>query len=281
MEDQWDKQAAAMEHIHSQYGNHGWKVYPPWGPTGVGWWLDDPAIADPFIAKAKELGDPIVCAHKGFPLPTFDAVHADPKDVGPAAVNHPDVKFVIYHSAFETGVPEGPYDPAGGGVNRLVKTVTDHDLKGKNVYAEMGSAWVLSMNDPVLAQHYVGKLLKYVGEDNVLWGSECVWFGSPQPQIEAFRRLEISCEFQEKYGYPALTRARKEKIFGLNAARLYKVDPKATRQAVDKSKLAYWKGELDGELGGRRWALQEPGGPRTRREFLDLVRWRKFLGQPA
>jgi hypothetical protein len=44
--------------------------------------------------------------------------------------------------------------------------------------------------------------------------------GNPQPQIDAFRCFEISPAFQNTYGYPALTPAIKEKIFGLNAARL-------------------------------------------------------------
>lgn len=273
--DRWDLQAAVMEKIRSEHGNHGWKVYPPWAPGGGGWWLDDPVIADPFLEKAKALGEPIVCAHKGFPLPSFDPVYTDPKDVGPAAKKHPDIKFIVYHSAFATGVTEGPYDPQGGGVDRLVRTVIENDLTGKNVYAEMGSAWVLVMNNPLAAQHYIGKLLKYLGEDNILWGSECVWFGSPQPQIEAFRRLEISAELQDAEGYPALTAERRAKIFGLNAARLYKIDPKATRTAVDRGALAAWKRELDGELGARRWALVGPQGPRSRREFDDLVSFRR------
>src|SRR6185369_9722205 len=42
--DRWDLQAAQMEKIHTEHRNHGWKVYPPWGPTGQGWWLDDPAV---------------------------------------------------------------------------------------------------------------------------------------------------------------------------------------------------------------------------------------------
>lgn len=280
--DKWPKQAAMMERIRSMYGNHGWKCYPPWGPDGVGWWLDDPDVAYPLIEKAVELGDPIICAHKGFPLPTFDAVHTDPKDVGPAALDFPDVKFIIYHSAFETGVTEGPYNPDDPqGVDRLVKTVDENNLKGKNVYAEMGSAWALVMNDPSAAQHYIGKLLKYVGEDNVVWGSECTWFGSPQRQIEAFRKLEISQELQDKYGYPALTPALKAKVFGLNASNIYKLDPDEVRCTLDQSKLALWKRQLDEELGPRRWAFERPGGPRTRREFMNLVRWRKFLGVPA
>ncbi len=279
--DRWELQSAMMERIRAEHGNHGWKVYPPWGPDGVGWWLDDPAVGDPFIEKCKELGEPLICAHKGFPLPGFDRVHTDPKDVGPAAVKHPDVSFVVYHSAYESSNVEGPYDPNGLGVDRLVKTVLENDLEGKNVYAEMGSAWFLASLNSVGAQHYVGKLLKYLGEGNLLWGSECVWFGSPQRQIEAFRALQISEEFQEQYGYPALTPEIKEKILGLNAARIYRIDPDEVRCTLDTNQLQLAKNELDGTFGARRWAFEQPGGPRSRREFLALQRWRDFLGVPA
>jgi uncharacterized protein len=279
--DRWDLQAAMMERIRNEHGNHGWKVYPPWGPDGQGWWLDDEAVAGPFIQKCLDLGEPLVCAHKGFPLPTFDRVHTDPKDVGPAALRHPEITFVIYHSAYETSTREGPYDPNNGGVDRLIRTIDENGLKGKNVYAEMGSAWALAMLDANTAQHYIGKLLKYVGEDNIVWGSECVWFGSPQPQIEAFRALQISPELQDKYGYPALTPEIKAKIFGLNGARLYGIDPKATRCTLDTSKLQQLKLAVDAEFGDRRWAFQDQNGPRTRREFLRLQEWRRFLKVPA
>jgi len=77
--------------------------------------------------------------------------------------------------------------------------------------------------------HVLGKLLRYVGEDNVLWGTDCIFYGSPQDQIQAFRAFQISREFQERYGYPALTPRVKAKILGLNGARVYGVQPKTVK----------------------------------------------------
>jgi hypothetical protein len=128
------------------------------------------------------------------------------------------------------------------------------------------------MNAPDKAQHVIGKLLKYLGEDNVVWGSECIWLGSPQPQIEAFRAFQISKEFQDMYGYPELTPAIKAKIFGLNAARIYNLDVNACRYKIKQTKLARLKEVVDGEVGSRRWAFSLPRGPRTRREFYNLAR---------
>jgi predicted TIM-barrel fold metal-dependent hydrolase len=289
--DRWELASELMERIRSEHGNWGWKVYPPWAPGGGGWWMDDPAIADPFYQKCIDLGNPRVCAHKGFPLPTFDRTYADPKDVGPAAVKWPGVTFIIYHSAFESeaasnaeGSLVGPYDPDEAnplGVNRLVRTVEANNLRGQNVYAEMGSAWLLAMSDAVSAQHYVGKLLKHLGEDHLVFGSECVWFNSPQPQIEALRTFQISKEFQDLYGYPEITPEIRANIFGLSAAKLYDIDPLETRHKIRENELALLRNELDGEIGSRRWMFQPLGGPRTRREFFNLQRWRKFLGTPA
>jgi len=286
--DRWPLQAQAMEVINKNHGNHGWKLYPPWGDpaSGTGWWLDDPAIADPFYAKARELGQNVVCVHKGIKIGPFIDEFLDPKDVGPAAKNNPDLKFVIYHSAVTLGAAEGPYDPDVPyreltGMNRLIRTAIDNGVAGKNVYAEMGTAWFTQMGDPVNAQHYIGKALKYLGEDFLVWGSECLWFNSPQPQIEAFRTFQISEEFQDKYGYPAITPAIRAKVFGLNASKFYDIDPKEKRYQVDKSKLATLRRDLDGELGPRRWMFQPLGGPRTRREFLEMWRHRIAEGKPG
>jgi predicted TIM-barrel fold metal-dependent hydrolase len=272
--DHLDLQLAIMERIKTEYGCCGFKTYPEWGPTGKGWYLDDEDSGIPMIEKARELDVKIICIHKGIVFPGWDADAGHPRDVGVVGKRYPDVNFIVYHSAIEFGATgEGPYDPDNTqGTDRLIRAVLDNDLSGKNVYAELGSVWAQVMLNPEMAQHVIGKLLKYVGEDNVLWGSECVWFGSPQPQIEAFRVFQISEEFQEKYGYPALTPALKAKIFGLSSARIYGIDAAETRCKIEQTSLAQWKSVIDGELGARRWALQEMEGPRTRREFLNLAR---------
>ena len=84
------------------------------------------------------------------------------------------------------------------------------------MYAELGSTWRAVMGDPDQAAHVLGKLLVAVGEDNIVWGTDSIWYGSPQDQIEAFRAFEITAEFQERFGYPELTAERKAKILGLN-----------------------------------------------------------------
>jgi predicted TIM-barrel fold metal-dependent hydrolase len=274
-------QLAIMERIKKEHGCWGFKAYPEWGPDGKGWMLDDPKSGIPFIEKARELDSKIICVHKGIVFPGWDASCSDPKDVGVVAKMYPDTAFVVYHSAIELDASgEGVYNPMNTqGTDRLCRAVDQNGLKGQNVYAELGSCWAQVMNAPEKAQHVIGKLLKYVGPDNVVWGSECVWLGSPQPQIEAFRMFQISKDFQDMYGYPEITPEIRAKIFGLNAAKIYKVNPDEARCAIKQTKLAQLKEIMDGELGPRRWAFARQGGPRTRREFWNLAR--KTGGHPG
>jgi hypothetical protein len=81
----------------------------------------------------------------------------------------------------------------------------------------------------------------------VFWGTDSVWYGSPQWQIEAFRRLEIPEDMQKKHGFAALGPANgtvKSAIFGYNAARFYKLDlraelPPMHEDGIAKLKAAY------------------------------------------
>lgn len=266
-------QLEAMQQLVEQWKIKAWKVYTPWGPDKkTGWWLDDPAIGIPFIERARQLGVKIICAHKGLSLPGFTFDYASPRDIGAVAKMFPDVTFIVYHSGFEPSVPEGPYDPkAAKGIDALIKSLHDHNiLPNSNVYAELGSTWRQVMKNPTAAAHVIGKLLKFVGEDRILWGTDSIWFGSPQDQIQAFRAFQISQEFQERYGYPALTKKIKAKIFGLNATVPYGIDPKQIlkkirRDHIEKLKKAYME-------------TPQPSfstyGPQTWREFLSHLRQR-------
>ncbi len=210
----------AMAEVADRFPIRAWKAYTHAG--GPGWWLDDP-LGDVFLDQAVALGLPTIAVHKGFGR---SSEYSAPRDVGPAAAAHPDVDLVIYHSGYDVDSTEGPYDPEGQGVDRLVRSLEEADVEpGANVYAELGSTWRSVMGSPDQAAHVLGKVLLAVGEDNVCWGTDSIWYGSPQDQIEAFRAFEITPEFQDRFGYPALTRQLKAKVLGGNSARLYGVQP--------------------------------------------------------
>jgi hypothetical protein len=97
----------------------------------------------------------------------------------------------------------------------------------RNTYAELGTTWASSVvTFPTVAAHLMGQLMKFMGPDRIVFGSDSVWYGSPQWQIDAMWRFQIPADLRKKYGYPELTQEAKRKILGLNSAKLYGVDPR-------------------------------------------------------
>ena len=150
--------------------------------------------------------------------------------------------FAVYHSGYEGFPPEGPYTEATAheGANRLVTTLLENGLgPGSNVYADLGTTWFSLIKKPLEAAHLMGKLLRYVGEDNILWGTDATWYGPTQPVIDAFRAFQIPDELCRAHGYPKLTPEIRAKILGRNAARFYEIDIAAARQATMTDDLAW------------------------------------------
>ena len=252
------------------------KVYTAWGPHNQGFAMNDERIGLPVLEHARSLGVKILCAHKGLPIQGFDQRFNGPADIVASARMYPDMQFVIYHSAFERETAEGAYSPsaAARGINSLVKAMNDNGLApNTNVWAELGTTWRELMRKPNEAAHCIGKLLTHVGEDRVLWGTDAIWYGSPQPQIMAFRAFEITPAFQQQFGYPALTDTIKRKIFGLNAAKLFGVDAQVSRCALDADKLAASKLEFASLVDTNRITSPwQPRGPMSRRDVLTFMR---------
>jgi hypothetical protein len=78
-----------------------------------------------------------------------------------------------------------------------------------------------------------------------VWGTDAIWTGSPQWQIEALRRLEIPEDMQKKYGFKPLGPAEgpvKSAILGETNARLYKYERRA---ALATDHIAVLKAEYE------------------------------------
>ena len=228
-----------MEDVAANFNIHAFKTYTHNG--GPEWRLDDDT-GNAYFEKVQEVGVPIVAVHKGL---SGNNPASSPVDVGPAAVNHPGVDILVYHSGYENSFTEGPYSQDNNvGVNRLITSVLDAGSPS-NVYAELGSTWRNVMASPNEAAHLIGKLLVHLGEDNILWGTDSLWYGNPQDQIQLFRALQISEEFQEEFGYPALTDEIKAKIFGGNAARLFGVDLPQVACGIDATAIQQLRAERE------------------------------------
>jgi uncharacterized protein len=293
-----EKQKEIMTQMYCEKLAYGWKMYPgfaassidPSGPSG--YFLDEPN-ARAIIEHGLKLGLNRFCVHKGLPIGNFfEQTHNHPRDIGVVAKDYKNAVFIIYHSAINAGSatmgaapPEGPYDPNEAdpkGVNALVRSLIDNGIgPNQNVYGEVGSALNQIQSNPVTAAHFFGKLMKYVGTDNVLWGTDCVIYGSPKPFIDWFRALTIPEPMQQEFGYPPLDDTAKAKIFGLNAARLYDIDVAAKRCQVDACPTAQLRRRLDEEFGTGRWTVQEPGGPKTWDEYVQHTKENAARGRPG
>jgi hypothetical protein len=101
----------------------------------------------------------------------------------------------------------------------------------------------------------------------VLWGTDSIWYGSPQDQIQAFRVFQISEQLRAKHGYPEITPAIRAKIFGLNGATVYGLSAAEVKKYASRDEVARERANY----------LERPDphfrtyGPKTRREFLNLL----------
>jgi predicted TIM-barrel fold metal-dependent hydrolase len=232
-----------------------WKGYTGAAPKGFdrGWFVDDEKIAYPMLERARKLGVRRVCLHKGLPLgPVADYNH--PRDIIKAARDFPDIDFLVYHAgllAVSAPTPSGEV-PWTSEFCRMKKQAPGV----RNIYMELGSTFgQLVTTSPAACAHLLGQVIEAFGADHVLWGTDSIWYGTPQWQIEAFRRFEIPEALAEKHGYAPLSRSVKEQIFGLNAARVFGVDVKAKRNEIPKDylsriKMAYLD---DGAVPSHRW----------------------------
>jgi predicted TIM-barrel fold metal-dependent hydrolase len=238
-----------MEREVKGYGIDSWKWYCHTDPgrSGDGFKVDDEKLSYKFYEKSRELGLRVFSIHKGFASQSRTLGHlAHPGDVEKAALDHPDLTFVIYHSAIKHGTNEPQFkdpsffDATTGDFawhDALMKIKERHP-EISNVYPEIGTSFgMLAIEHPVMAQHLIGKNIKYYGVDHVIWGTDCLWWGSPQWVIDAFKRFQISDELCDKFGYSKLTKEDKAKIFGLNAAKIYGVDVSEKRNALPADTL--------------------------------------------
>jgi uncharacterized protein len=235
------------------------------------WRMDDADMVYPAYQKMLDAGIRNVCVHKGLFPPSLDRRfprlrgYADVSDVGQAAKDWPQLNFIIYHSGYRH-VGEGA-DPAEAmaefdrtGRVSWVSDLADipelYDVN--NVYGDLGQLFANStVAEPRLAAALLGIMIKGMGADHVTWGTDAVWTGSPQWQIEGLRRLEIPEYMQARYGFAPLRAADgsvKTAILSGNSARLYAVKPEQHAE-VDGDRFAELKARYE-QVGPARSNLR-------------------------
>jgi hypothetical protein len=102
------------------------------------------------------------------------------------------------------------------------------------------------VTNPRFAAAFMGTLIRGLGPDHVLWGSDSLWYGSPQWQIEALRRLEIPEDMRKQHKFAALGAADgrvKSAILGGNAAKMYRVNPRTALGEISNDRMVAIRAE--------------------------------------
>jgi hypothetical protein len=234
------------------------------------WRMDDERITYKGYEKFLRSGIRNVAVHKGLytlsderNFPSLKE-YARVDDVGKAARDWPQLNFLIYHAAYRyTGEGEPAIALAEFERTGRMEWVSDlADIPAKygvhNVYADIGASFAACcVTEPRTAAAMLGILIKGLGTDHVIWGTDSIWFGSPQWQIEALRRLEIPEAMQRAHGFAPLGAAdgpTKSAILGMNAVRVQQL-PVAQR----------W--ERRDDLENHRLAYRARGYPRSNRAY--------------
>jgi predicted TIM-barrel fold metal-dependent hydrolase len=265
-----------MDEVDQALAEHppaSWKMYTIGDPlsakTKYPFRLDDERLMYGFYEKIDKAGIRNICIHKGLMPADYEESWAGvwkyqtAWDLPKAAKDWPQLNFIIYHGCFRAFM-----DAPGAALAEFEKT---GDIKWatelsrvpeksgtQNVYAEMGTSFATTaVIDPRFAAALLGTWIKGLGPNNVVWGSDSVFHGSPQWQIEALRRLEIPEDMRRKHGFAPLgaaTSAVKNQILGLNSARLYNLNLRADYPRLTEDKFAEIRREyrMAGELDSLR-----------------------------
>ena len=207
-----------------KYKISGLKLYTFDSTPKRGWWFDDQKLAYPIWEKARKLGLKNIGCHKGIPFGQFMARYAHAEDFDAVCDDFPDLNFIAYHSAW-------PY-------HSELAALKGFKPQRKNLYSEVGSAFAATVTSrPLECAHLLGTLLRDLGPDYVMWGTDSALWGNPQWQIEAFRKFQIPDQLVEGHGYPKLTDEIKAKVFGLNAARIWNLKSTASAPPAETPRI--------------------------------------------
>jgi uncharacterized protein len=201
----------------------GLKLYTFDSTVQKGWWFDDEKLAYPIWEHCRQLGIKNIGCHKGIPFGQFMARYAHPEDFDRVADDFLDLNWIAFHSAW-------PY-------HQELAALKSFKPQRHNLYCELGSVFAATVtNRPLECAHVLGTLLRDLGPDSILWGTDSPLWGVAQWQIDAFRKFQIPDQLVEGHGYPQLTEDIKRKIFGQNAARLWGINAEEKKAQIQLRK---------------------------------------------
>lgn len=195
-----------LRRMKGEWDIQGVKLYTAeWKGDSKGWKLSD-REAYRYLEECLKLGITNVHVHKGptiFPL-NRDAF--DVSDVDDAASSFTELNFIIEH----VGLPR---------LDDFCWIATQES----NVYGGLAVALPFIHTRPRYFAEIIANLLYWIGPDKILFGSDyALW--EPKWLIERLVSFELPDDIKSEFGVE-LSMENKRKMLGLNAARLYGIDP--------------------------------------------------------
>jgi uncharacterized protein len=212
-------------YLVEECGAVGIKLYPErhtdQGPVPV---RLDSAACGPLMTWAQENGVPIAI-HKVFPAGHGQTDNYRLGDVEAAAALYPGLTIEVVHSGMA-----------------FLEETTFLLQRYKNVWANLEVTSAFSVRGTVRFGEALGRLMMSGGADRIVFASGCCLV-HPQPIIDAMRAFQIPPELSG-YGFPRITDAVMDKIFGLNYARMLNLDVEQLRQKTASDEFTIARREL-------------------------------------
>ena len=201
-----------LRKAHEQFGLKGVKLYTAeWHGQSRGYKLSDPETYR-YFELCRELGIKNIHVHKGPTIRPLDRDAFDVADVDHCATDFTDLNFIVEH----VGLPR---------LEDFCWIATQEP----NVYGGLAVAMPFIHTRPRYFAQIMGELMYWIGEDRILFSSDyALW--TPKWLIEQFVDFQIPEDMSE---YGPLTTAQKQKVLGLNAAKLYDLPVPAHLQLPD------------------------------------------------
>jgi predicted TIM-barrel fold metal-dependent hydrolase len=214
-----DEGLERLERLKDEYDIPGVKLYTAeWRGDSKGWRLDSEESFE-FLEKCADLGIENIHAHKGPTIRPLNRDAFDVSDVDDAATSFPGLNFIVEHVGFPR-----------------LDDFTHIATQETNVYGGLAVVAPFAQNRPRKFGEMMGELLFWVGEDNILFGSDyALW--NPDWLIPTFMNAEMTQEQRDEYGVELTTEVKK-KIMGENAARLYDIDIEAQKEKLQNDAMS-------------------------------------------
>ncbi|MBX5455786.1 MAG: amidohydrolase [Thermogemmatispora sp.] len=228
----WDARdgEAGLEYLRRQkdeWDIKGVKLYTAeWRGASKGYKLSSPE-AYRYLEECAKLGISNIHVHKGPTIYPLNRDAFDVADVDDAASHFPELNFIVEH----VGLPR-------------LEDFCWIAVQEKNVYAGLAVALPFIYPRPRYFAEIMANLLFWVGPDKILFGSDyAIW--EPRWLVERFMAFELPQDLKDEFKVD-LTLDVKRKIMGLNAARLYGIDPEEQLQKLRNDELAQQAASVEG-----------------------------------